>query len=143
MKKYLICILMLLLIMTGCQTKVVEEPSTEIEEIQAVEQEVLPIPYGDIQVTDVAQVIEENPDVVLLDVRTVIENEEGAIPNSVVIPVQELEARIGELDKETKYIVYCRSGNRSGEAMRILEDAEFTKLFHMLGGMNKYRKEFP
>lgn len=140
MKKYLIYLLMILLILTGCQEKVVEEPSTDVE---VADQEVLPIPYGDIQVIDVAKVMEENPDAVLLDVRTVMENEQDAIPNSVVIPVQELEDRIGELDKDTKYIVYCRSGNRSGQAMRILEDAEFTKLFHMLGGMNKYREEFP
>lgn len=133
---------------TGCQSPADQEIKTEVEivtteEVVVETEEVLPIPFGNIQVTDIEQVLLENPDATLLDVRTEMENEEDAIPNSVVIPVQELEERISELNKDNKYIVYCRSGNRSSQAIEILKNEGFTKLFHMLGGMNKYRQTFP
>ena len=54
--------------------------------------------------------------VLLLDVRTPSEFASGHIENSILIPVQELEQRIAELEpyRGKTIIAYCRSGNRSG-----------------------------
>ena len=128
----------------GCQKSEPVDVKDQVEIVETIEAEQAEtIQFGDIQVSELEQVMNENPDLILLDVRTQMENEEDAIPNSIVIPVQELQQRIDELDKEETYLVYCRSGNRSGQAMGILEEQGFTKLYHMLGGMIEYRKQNP
>ena len=77
-----------------------------------------------------------------LDVRTAEEHKIKSIPNTDCIPVQEIENKIVELDKyrDKKIIVYCRSGNRSGTATKILNENGF-KAYNMLGGMNEWNGE--
>ena len=72
-----------------------------------------------------------------LDVRTEEEHKIKSIPDTNCIPVQEIEKRIVELDnyRDKRIIVYCRSGNRSGTATKILNENGFTAL-NMIGGMN-------
>lgn len=78
-------------------------------------------------------------DYIFLDVRTVEEHRAGAIPNTPLIPVQELEARIEELEqyKDKKIVVYCRSGNRSGKATAIMMKHGFDAV-NLSGGMIKW-----
>jgi rhodanese-related sulfurtransferase len=80
--------------------------------------------------------------VVLLDVRTPSEFAAGHIANSLLIPVQELEARIAELEpyRGKTVIAYCRSGNRSGVAAGILGKHGFSAV-NMEGGMIQWKKE--
>ena len=83
--------------------------------------------------------------VVLLDVRTTTEHLTERIADTPLIPLQELEQRIHELDsyKGRTIIVYCRSGNRSGSAVKILREHGF-KALNMLGGINHWKSEqFP
>ncbi len=77
-----------------------------------------------------------------LDVRTTEEHKIKSIPDTDCIPVQEIEKRIVELDKyrDKKIIVYCRSGNRSGTATKILNENGFNA-YNMLGGMNGWKGE--
>ena len=63
----------------------------------------------------------------LVDVRTVGEYRGGHIEGAVNIPVQELTARVAELEpKDKPVIVYCASGNRSARARGVLKGAGFT-----------------
>ncbi len=82
--------------------------------------------------------------ILLLDVRTVQEwqSSTGRLQGAILIPVQELEARLAELEpyKDKTIIAYCRSGNRSGTAARILNQHGF-KAYNMLGGMIQWNKE--
>ncbi len=80
--------------------------------------------------------------IVLLDVRTPEEHIGERIGNTPLIPVQELEHRIHELDayKDRTIIVYCRSGNRSGAATTILRKHGF-KAINMQGGIIKWKSE--
>ncbi|MCU7494513.1 MAG: rhodanese-like domain-containing protein [Ignavibacteria bacterium] len=75
-------------------------------------------------------------DFVLLDVRTGSERAERHIKNSLHIPLNELKARINELNnlKDKEIICYCRSGNRSSTAALLLKKAGF-KSANMKGGM--------
>ena len=77
-----------------------------------------------------------------LDVRTAEEHKIKSIPDTDCIPVQEIGKRIVELHKyrDKKIIVYCRSGNRSGTATKILDENGF-KSYNMLGGMNEWNGE--
>lgn len=70
----------------------------------------------------------------LVDVRTPEEFDTGHIPGAVNIPLQELPGRLGELSKEEPVVLYCRSGNRSTQAARLMQQAGFTGLYN-LGGI--------
>jgi phage shock protein E len=62
----------------------------------------------------------------LVDVRTPAEFSAGHHPSATNIPLQELQARIAEFgDTNREIVVYCRSGNRSGQAKKILEGAGY------------------
>ena len=80
------------------------------------------------------------PDLIVLDVRTQSEYDEGHIENATLIPVDELELRINELIqyKDTEIIVYCQSGSRSAVASNTLSDAGFSNIFNMLGGYSAW-----
>jgi phage shock protein E len=83
-----------------------------------------------------------NPNYYFLDVRTITEHEALRIPNTHVIPVQELASRLNEIKKfkDKKIIVYCRSGNRSGKGTAILNNAGFDAV-NLIGGMNQWQGE--
>ncbi len=73
----------------------------------------------------------------VVDVRTEKEYNEGHIPGSINIPVDELENRIHELEhaKGKPLLLVCRSGNRSMFAVMILADKGFENLYNLSGGM--------
>ena len=77
------------------------------------------------------------PGVVILDVRTPGEFAEGFIEGAQMIDFQSgnFETEIGTLDKDVTYAVYCRSGNRSGQAVKVMQDAGFLNLFNLEGGV--------
>jgi rhodanese-related sulfurtransferase len=91
--------------------------------------------YGDVTVQEARSLIEDKPDLVILDVRTASEYEDGHIEGAVNIPVQELSARFDELSNEDELLVYCRAGNRSAQAVGLLQDVGFTKIYHMDAGI--------
>lgn len=74
---------------------------------------------------------------ILLDVRQQEEHEEFSLEPSMLIPLNELPERIGELDdyRNKELIVYCRSGNRSQQACMFLELSGFTNVVNLTGGM--------
>lgn len=81
--------------------------------------------------------LDQGEDIILLDVRQPEEHEEKNIPHSLLIPLNELPDRIDELEpyKGRVIIVYCRSGNRSGQAIQFLAASGYTKLKNLKGGM--------
>ena len=73
--------------------------------------------------------LEEDPDIILLDVRTQAEYDGGHIPDAVCLPVETFGD--GDLttllpDKNAEIFIYCRSGRRSAQAARILTDSGYT-----------------
>jgi len=80
----------------------------------------------------------------LLDVRTLEEVEEGIIPNAVHIDIyggQEFLNELEKLDKSKNYYVYCRSGNRSGQACAIMQSIGFGNSYNLLGGITEWEGE--
>ncbi|MDH3251580.1 MAG: rhodanese-like domain-containing protein [Ignavibacteria bacterium] len=86
----------------------------------------------------------QDTSVVLLDVRTSGEfySETGHLRGAILIPVQQLEQRMGELEsyRGKTIIAYCRSGNRSGRATDMLLGKGF-KAVNMTGGMLRWAAE--
>lgn len=70
----------------------------------------------------------------LLDVRTPQEFDGGHIDGAANISVETLASRLAEVPRDQPIVVYCRSGNRSTTASRILADAGFTEVYN-LGGV--------
>lgn len=101
--------------------------------------------YRNLDAAQAAELIKQEP-VLILDVRTPEEYREGHIKGSVLIPVQELEKRVGEISDhfQKPVLVYCRSGNRSVTASKILIANGFHDLYHMKGGIKDWiRHELP
>jgi phage shock protein E len=75
--------------------------------------------------------------VITLDVRTPGEFNEGHIEGALLVDFQSgnFENEIASLDKGKTYAVYCRSGNRSGQAVKVMSDAGFTDLYNLDGGV--------
>ncbi|WP_203257829.1 rhodanese-like domain-containing protein [Hyunsoonleella ulvae] len=85
-----------------------------------------------------AEQLANDDNAVVLDVRTDEEVADGIIPNAVHLDIykgQEFIDAIEALDKSKSYYVYCRSGNRSGQACQIMEELGFEKAFNLEGGM--------
>ena len=75
---------------------------------------------------------------ILLDVRTMDEYMEYHLENSILIPVDNIneETVTSKItNKETKIIVYCRSGNRSAVAAKKLIDLGYTNVYNLDGGL--------
>ena len=77
------------------------------------------------------------PNLIILDVRTPYEYDMGHLYDAILIPHDELEARISELEgyKNSEIIVYCKAGGRSQLASEILVNYGFTKIYNILGGI--------
>jgi rhodanese-related sulfurtransferase len=79
----------------------------------------------------------QEPGVVILDVRTKEEFEEGHIANAININVESdtFLSQIAKLDKSKTYAVYCRSGRRSADAVAKMSNEEFISLANLNGGV--------
>lgn len=77
--------------------------------------------------------------VFFLDVRTQEEWDDFHAPNSTLIPLDQLEGRLGELPADEQIVVVCRSGNRSATGRDILLDNGFTGVTSMNGGLTAWR----
>ena len=74
----------------------------------------------------------------LLDVRTSAEFASGHIDGALNIPLQELEGRMDELEpRDQPIVVYCRSGQRSRQASRLLKSAGYAAVSD-LGAMSRW-----
>ena len=75
---------------------------------------------------------------VILDIRTPGEYQSGHLERAVMIDYysKSFVNEIDRLDKEKSYLVYCRSGNRSGRSMDLLKKLEFKKIYHLATGIN-------
>jgi rhodanese-related sulfurtransferase len=97
-------------------------------------------PFESITPQQAHELLQNDPNVTLLDVRTPEEFAEEHIAEATLIPLQILEENIPKLSnaKETKIIVYCRSGTRSVAASRILTENGFDVL-NVKGGINGWK----
>lgn len=77
----------------------------------------------------------DRSEVFILDVRTQEEYDAGHIKGSTLIPLQVLDKRLGEIPKDRKILVYCRTGHRSTQASEILVNNGFAQVYNMKGGI--------
>ena len=113
--KRLSTILLSMLLLTGCVAGNSTVQSSEGRYIQITQQEAKSLMDSDLSV-------------VILDVRTMEEYQQGHIPNAILLPDYEVSERAQEVipDKDSIVLVYCRSGRRSLGAAQTLAEMGYT-----------------
>ena len=148
MKKLLLILLVAALILSvGCPkttTPEEETPPPVIEDNTPPEAPTQII--ADITVQEALTLIEDNqdnPDFVILDVRTHEEFAPGHIENATNIDKnsETFQDEINNLDKDKIYLVYCGSGGRSASALAIMQELGFMEAYNMLGGISQWQAE--
>ena len=93
--------------------------------------------FHEVNPTEFKKKMEMYDDIVLVDVRTPEEIKENAIAGHLALNIMDpgFTMRIDELDREKSYFVYCRSGQRSGQACRYMLSQGFKKLYNLEGGI--------
>lgn len=93
--------------------------------------------YQDIDATAFLKQIETTEDAVILDVRTPAEYADRKIDGAINLDIfaANFASGISKLDKNKTYFVYCRSGNRSGQACSMMAKQGFEKLYNLSGGI--------
>ncbi len=79
----------------------------------------------------------EADDVIVLDVRTPEEFEEARLDGAIMIDFydDDFADQLAGLDRDATYVLYCRSGNRSGQTTSIMADLGFTDVADVDGGI--------
>ena len=77
----------------------------------------------------------------LLDVREDHELAIARLPQALHIPMGEVPARLDELDASRAVVVICRSGGRSAQVGRFLEQHGFSDVYNLSGGINAWAEE--
>ena len=95
-----------------------------------------------VSMNDIVQIMEENENYIILDVRTQAEYNQGHIPNAICIPNETIDENVVNKlpDKNQMILVYCRSGNRSKQAAEKLKKLGYTNLIEF-GGIIDWKGE--
>ncbi len=94
--------------------------------------------YQNLPPTEARDAIQQNPAIQVLDVRTAPEYQMHRIAGAMLLPVEEIEARHGELDPDTIYLVTCEHGMRSVATCEFLAAMGFQNLINLVGGMAQW-----
>lgn len=95
--------------------------------------------FSKISSEDAKKIIDEEKNIVIIDVRTEDEYNSGHIKNSILIPVNDLKFKAEDIlkDKNQKILIYCRTGNRSNTAGKILDEMGYSNIYDF-GGINSW-----
>lgn len=99
--------------------------------------------YKEITSNEFENEIKNNPNAVIIDVRTPGEYASGHIPNAINIDIASAEFpdKINALDRNKDYYVYCRSGGRSATACQYMSSVGFKNVYNLYGGILSYDGE--
>ncbi len=88
------------------------------------------------QAQEIVKTQSGKPDFMIIDVRTPREYAAGHLPGAQLMNLfdPDFQQKLQQLDREKNYLVYCRSGNRSRQAISIMEKLGFKKVYHMYQG---------
>jgi len=137
--KTLPTVLIVLLLWGGavsCQSK--PEASTEIAQSEGVVS-------ADVNVAAFAALIDTSETGLLLDVRTDREFAMGHIRGATQIDFyrDDFQEELAKLDPNVPVYVYCRSGNRSGQAAKMMKSMRFKMVYNLEGGIGAWAREQP
>jgi len=100
-------------------------------------------PYGLITIQQSANVItslQDDPGFVLMDIRTSAEVEAGHLFGAIELDFYSdaFEDDLASLPRDQIYLIYCRTGNRTGQALQVMEELGFEQVYDMGGGISQW-----
>lgn len=84
----------------------------------------------------------DDPNAVVLDVRTAEEWNDGVIPNARLIDIykpQDFMDQVNALDKDANYYVYCKAGGRSAQACAVMNKVGILNTYNLVGGFSNWK----
>jgi rhodanese-related sulfurtransferase len=100
--------------------------------------------YRNIASTEVSSFLAKHKNAFLLDVRTPDEYRQARLTGAVLIPINEIEHRLGEVPKNRPIVVYCAVGSRSSLVAGFLAGKGYGEVYHMSDGLvGWYRNGLP
>lgn len=136
MKKLILFTLTMLMLLTACNSE--SAANSTLSTTEEVTSEETTLNYQQITQDEAKQIMTDEENYIIIDVRTQSEYDEGHIPNAICVPNETIGSDdITELpDKEQLILVYCRSGRRSKEAAAKLADMGYTNIKEFGGIIN-------
>ena len=97
------------------------------------------VPFGLVDPATAAALAQDES-ITVIDVRTPEEYSEGHIEGATLLDFYEptFADQLAELERDGAYLLYCRSGNRSGQAASIMSELGFDQVYDMRGGVVAY-----
>jgi rhodanese-related sulfurtransferase len=90
----------------------------------------------EVEVADLNTMIEGGEKTLrVIDVRQPAEIAAGTVPNAEAMPMHTIPLRMGELNKDEKLVLVCRSGARSAQACAFLQQQGFDEVYNLRGGL--------
>ena len=142
-KRYILLVLITLLtvvgVLTACSTS--SSPSTQVQSsAPPVANETF---FRAVSPQEAKRIIDQNlgqPDFVVLDVRTPQEFQSGHIKGAINLDfyAPDFPQQLDKLDKTKTYVVYCRSGNRSGKTVQLMKRLGFQRVYDVQGGIKAW-----
>lgn len=98
---------------------------------------------GDVSARDVAKMLRKDPSIILVDVRTPEEYQQGHLKGCKLMNYYDADfrERAKKLPKDKRIVLYCRSGRRSADAMTYLTSIGYSRVYNMLGGIIAWQKD--
>ena len=131
MRALLVLLVVPLVLLGGCFNQEAANLETQIIE--------------DITLEEAFALMEDNrydENFVIIDVRTPEEYAGGHIEKAINLDYysETFEDELNQLDKDKTYLIYCRSGNRSGKALDVMAEFGFREVYNMLGGIVQWEE---
>lgn len=120
---------LVLLLLMGCTSEAELSPGTPMP---VAANPTLP---ALVSVDTVAELLEAEADMVVIDVREDWEFAEGHIPGAQWLPMAQIPGRLDDIPRDVPVILACRSDNRSGQVYQFLRQQGFENVHNMQGGM--------
>ena len=96
--------------------------------------------YTSLDTDSAKEMLEDNQNVVLIDIRNRDEYNVEHLRDAKNIPLDQLDKRHEKLPRDKDIVVYCQTGGKSIRAIRKLEVAGFSQLYHMHEGLRGWKK---
>lgn len=135
-KHYAVLLLTLAsLLLASCATPTPAAPNTVVQPTSAAASSAATVDLPADVTPKTVEELRETGAIAIIDVREPSEYAEGRIPGATLIPLGELANRTDEVPTDVPVVMVCRSGNRSSQAVQLLQKAGFTNIHNMTGGM--------
>lgn len=131
MRFYITIVLLLVLVLSGCESK--QNDSKKIDP----DENISAIPfYNEVTPAEAKNIIENNSSLIIIDASDDYIN--GHLPGAINVPIAEIEAKILQLDKNKTYLIYARQSAYAVAVASRLAESGFENVYHLDGDFSAW-----